>query len=105
MCKQNRKQSDQTQRAYDDYENQAFEISGTVGTLLLESQRIIRENLKRQISYAIYQDITDLNQLDFGSKKFYFAFPNFLIIVVVVIVIIGGLSGFYAGSNTQAQRV
>lgn len=37
MCKQNRKQSDQTQRAYDDYENQAFEISGTVGTLLLES--------------------------------------------------------------------
>lgn len=102
---EDQKQPDQAQKAHDDHEDQAFEISGTVGTLSLESDRVIQQDLDRQISSATYRDITDLRQLEFDSRKFISAFPSFLVTAVVVIAIVGGVSGFHKGSSTPAQRV
>ena len=99
------KQQDQAQRARDDHEDQEFEISGTVGALSLESDRATQQDLSFQIIHATFQDTTDLEQLDFDSQTFLWAFPGFLVIAAVIILIIYGLSGFHQGSSTLAQRV
>ena len=99
------KQLDQAQRARDDHEDQKFEISGTVGTLSLESDQDTQLELSHQINSATYKDTTDLSQLEFDSRQFYSFYFAFVGIAAVIIFIIFGLSRFHKGSSTAAQRV
>ena len=98
---------DQARTACNDDEDQEFEVSGTVGTLSLESDRSIQQALDHTFRDATNDDVFDPRkvEMNFSIQFALYVALVFWSTVGMTIGIIGGLSGFHKRSSTVAHRV